>query len=75
MIIKKQLRKLILVGLLGVILQNKETFALHSPERLATLRGGDLGPIKGESLAVALSAGAAVDAICGAVIPRSSMPP
>lgn len=45
----------------------------HPSMKVLNLRGGDLGPIKGKTLATTFSVLAGSDAICGALIPRTSM--
>jgi hypothetical protein len=42
-------------------------------QRVLQLRGGDLGPIQGKTLAKVFSACASCDAFCGALFPQTSM--
>lgn len=64
-----------------VLLQIKNSRAIktsgplshHAQDKTLQLRGGDLGPLDGKTIATTFSALAGSDAICGAIIPRTSM--
>ena len=51
----------------------KTTTGVNMNAKIASLRGGDLGSIDGKTLAKTFSVLAGCDAICGTLVPRTSM--
>ncbi|CAB9514429.1 expressed unknown protein [Seminavis robusta] len=57
----------------GLPKPSRKISSVHAKRTIVNLRGGDLGPVKGKTLATAFSVLAGGDAICGTLMPQTSM--